>query len=376
MSHDATTIERATDGTTQGRTMKALRFHAAKDLRVETIAKPDQPGPGQVLVRNRFVGICGTDLHEYSYGPIFIPKEPHPFTGAHGTQILGHEFGGVVEAVGPGVTHVKPGDRVSVQPLIMPRSGDYFSDRGLFHLSPELALVGLSWVSGGMAEWSLLNDYNVAPIPDTLTDEEAALVEPAAVAVYACDRGGVTAGSSVLVTGAGPIGALTLLAAKAAGAAQLFVSDLNDTRLGFMKEMLPEVVTLNPKRDKVGDVVRARTEGNVGCDVAIECVGNEHALKACLDAVRKQGTVVQTGLHPHDNPLDWFSVTFKDVDIRGSWAYPTHYWPRVIRMIATGLLPASRVVTKRITLDTAITQGFDVLLDPAGTQLKILIDLN
>ena len=138
--------------------MKALRFHAARDLRIEDIDAPAAPAAGQVLIRNTFCGICGTDLHEYAYGPIFIPKEPHPFTGAHGTQVLGHEFGGVVEAVGPGVTSVKPGDRVSVQPLIMPRSGDYFADRGLFHLSPQLALVGLSWVSGGMAEMALLND--------------------------------------------------------------------------------------------------------------------------------------------------------------------------------------------------------------------------
>ena len=355
--------------------MKALRFHAARDLRIDDIPEPPAPGPGQVLIRNRHVGICGTDLHEYASGPIFIPVTPHPYSGASGPQVLGHEFGGVVTAVGAGVTHVAVGDRVSVQPLIMPRSGDYFADRGLFHLSENLALAGLSWVSGGMAEGALLNDYNVVKIPDTMSDEEAALVEPTAVAVYACDRGGVTAGSSVLVTGAGPIGALALLAAKAAGAAQLFVSDLNDTRLGFMKEMLPDVVTLNPKRDDVGDAIRAQTEGNVGCDVVIECVGNEHALKACLDAVRKQGVVVQTGLHPHDNPLDWFAVTFKDVDIRGSWAYPTHYWPRVIRMIATGLLPASKVVTKRIQLDNAVKEGFDALLDPAGTQLKILIDL-
>lgn len=355
--------------------MKALRFHAAKDLRLEELPKPGQPAPGQVLIRNRFVGICGTDLHEYAYGPIFIPVEPHPFSGASGPQILGHEFGGVVEAVGEGVEAVKPGDRVSVQPLIMPRSGDYFADRGLFHLSPQLALAGLSWVSGGMADYALLNDYNVQKIPDTLSDEEAALVEPSAVAVYACDRGGVTAGSSVLVTGAGPIGLLTLLAARAAGAAQLFVSDINDKRLAFAKAALPDLVTINPKRDNPGEVVRDLSEGKVGCDVAIECVGNEHALKACLDAVRKQGVVVQTGLHPHENPLDWFQVTFKDVDIRGSWAYPTHYWPRVIRLISSGLLPASKVVTRKITLDRAVTDGFDALLDPAGEQLKILIDL-
>ncbi len=356
--------------------MKALRFHAARDLRIEDIDAPAAPAEGQVLIRNTFCGICGTDLHEYAYGPIFIPTEPHAFTGAHGPQVLGHEFGGVVEAVGAGVTHVAPGDRVSVQPLIMPRSGDYYADRGLFHLSDQLALAGLSWHSGGMAERALLNDYNIVKIPDDLPDEAVALIEPTAVAVYACDRGGVFAGSSVLVTGAGPIGVLTLMAARAAGAVRLFVSDPNETRLALVRDLLPDVVTLNPTKASVGDEVRAATEGGVGCDVAIECVGNEHALKACLDAVRKQGVVVQTGLHPHDNPLDWFAVTFKDVDLRGSWAYPTHYWPRVAGMIASGALPAAKVVTRRIGLDEVITEGFDRLLDPAGTQLKILIDLS
>jgi len=357
--------------------MRALRFHAAKDLRIDDIvAPPARPPAGQVVIRNRFVGICGTDLHEYSYGPIFIPTEPHPFTRATAPQVLGHEYGGVVEAVGEGVTSVKPGDRVSVQPLVMPRAGDYYADRGLFHLSSSIAVVGLSWHSGGMAELSIVNDYNVFPVPDAMTDEEAALVEPTAVAVYACDRGRVAAGNSVLVTGAGPIGSLVLLAARAAGAAQLFVSDVNDARLELAKSIMPEIVTINPTREKAGDVVRAHSEGGSGCDVAIECVGNEHALKDCLDAVRKQGVVVQTGLHPHEAPLDWFQVTFKDVEIRGSWCYPTYLWPRTMRLIATGQLPAKGIVTKRIGLDEAVTSGFDALLDPAGTQLKILIDLS
>lgn len=355
--------------------MKALRFHAKKDLRVEEIAAPGTPLPGQVRVRNRYVGICGTDLHEYAAGPIFIPREPHPFTGACGAQILGHEFGGTIEAIGEGVTTVKVGDRVSIQPLIMPRSGDYYADRGLFHLSENIAVTGLSWQWGGMAEQAMLNEYNVIALPDGLSDEEAALVEPTAVAVYACDRGGVKAGNSVLVTGAGPIGLLTLLAARAAGATKLFVSDLNDARLKLAEALVPGVITINPKHDKPGDVVRDQTEGKVGCDVALECVGNEHALKACVDAVRKQGVVVQTGLHPHEAPIDWFQVTFKDIEIRGSWCYPTWYWPRVMRLIASGALPASKVVTKRITLDNAVSEGFEALLDPAGRNLKILIDL-
>ena len=355
--------------------MKALRFHAAKDLRLEDIDLPPKPGKGQVVIKNSFVGICGTDLHEYAYGPIFVPTTPHPFTKATAPQVLGHEFGGIVEAVGEGVHHVKPGDRVSVQPLIMPRSGDYYADRGLFHLSEDLALAGLSWISGGMSESALLNDYNVVKIPDTMSDEEAALVEPTAVAVYACDRGAVHAGQSVLVTGAGPIGMLTLLTAKAFGATKLFISDLNDTRLQLAKQILPEVITLNPKRDDVGAAIRAATEGGVGCDVALECVGNEKALQSCLDAVRKQGVIVQVGLHPGDSGLHWHTVTFKDVDLRGSWAYPTHLWPRVIDLIASGAIPAMKVVTKKIRLQDAVKEGFDVLLDPAGTELKILIDL-
>jgi (R,R)-butanediol dehydrogenase/meso-butanediol dehydrogenase/diacetyl reductase len=319
-------------------------------------------------LRHRPSRICiRSDLHPRQRAASF-----HQGTRA---QILGHEFGGTVEAIGEGVTTIAVGDRVSIQPLIMPRVGDYYAERGLFHLSDQLALAGLSWQWGGMSEAAIVHEYNVAKIPDSLSDEEAALVEPTAVAVYACDRGGVSSGNSVLVTGAGPIGLLTLLAARAAGATRLFVSDLNDARLAFAEKAVPGVIPVNPRRQNVGDVVRDQTEGKVGCDVAIECVGNEHALKACVDAVRKQGVVVQTGLHPHENPLDWFSVTFKDIELRGSWAYPTWYWPRVINLIATGALPASRAITNKITLDTAVKEGFEALLDPAGTNLKILIDL-
>jgi (R,R)-butanediol dehydrogenase/meso-butanediol dehydrogenase/diacetyl reductase len=355
--------------------MKALRFHAAKKLLIEDIENPSDPGDDEVVIANRFVGICGTDLHEYAYGPIFVPKEPHPFTGSFGPQVLGHEFGGVVKKVGKDVKHVREGDRVSVQPFITPRNGDYYTDRGNFQLSDMMALAGLSWVSGGMAEAALLKGYNVYPVPENLSDEEAALVEPTAVAVYACDRGGVKPGDAVLVTGAGPIGLLTLLSARAAGAVQLFVSDPNKTRLEIARKIIPDVVAINPTEASVGDVIRAATEGGVGCDVALECVGNTLALQACVDAVRKQGVVVQVGLHKGEAPINWFTVVYKDIDLRGSWAYPGQLWPRVMRLIASGQIPAKKVVTKTVSLDNAVKEGFDPLLDPAGTQLKILIDL-
>jgi (R,R)-butanediol dehydrogenase / meso-butanediol dehydrogenase / diacetyl reductase len=355
--------------------MKALRFHAAKNLRVEEIANPTEPAADEVVIENRFVGICGTDLHEYAYGPIFIPKTPHPFTGSSGPQVLGHEYGGVVTKIGRDVKNVREGDRISVQPFMSPRSGDYYTDRGNFQLSDMIGLAGLSWIGGGMAQQSLLKSYMVYEVPKELTDEDAALVEPTAVAVYACQRGRIKQGDAVLVTGAGPIGLLTLLAARSAGAVQLFVSDPNATRLKIAKGIIPDLVTINPKEQNVGEVVRAATEGGVGVDVAMECVGNTLALQACVDAVRKRGVVVQVGLHAGEAPINWFNVVYKDIDIRGSWAYPGQLWPRVMRLISSGQIPARKVVTKTVSLDTAIKDGFDVLLDPAGSQLKILIDL-
>lgn len=355
--------------------MNALRFHAKRDLRIEDVDAPGHPGPGQVKIRNHYCGICGTDVHEYLSGPIFISTAPHPFTGAHGPQILGHEFSGVVESIGDGVTSVSVGDRVSVQPLVMPRSGEFYAERGLFHLSGLIGVVGLSWEWGGMAEKAIVNEYNVAKIPDALSDEEAAMVEPAAVAVYSCERGGIRAGDSVLVTGAGPIGLLAMLAAHASGATTIFISDINDARLALAEKALPGVIIINPKRANVGDVVRQYTNSNVGCDVAMECVGNENALKACVDAVRKRGVVVQTGLHTGESAINWFMVTCKDIEIRGAFAYPTWYWPKVMGLIASGALPVRKLITNTIALDKALKDGFEALIDPAGNQIKVLIDL-
>jgi (R,R)-butanediol dehydrogenase/meso-butanediol dehydrogenase/diacetyl reductase len=355
--------------------MRALRFHGKGDLRIENVSAPDAPGPGQVQIRNRYCGICGTDVNEYTDGPVFICTHPHPYTGAHGPQILGHEFAGTVEAIGEGVTSVGIGDRVSVQPLVMPRSGEFFADRGLYHLSSLVAVIGLSDHWGGLAEHAIVNEYNVAKVPDTLSDEEAAMVEPAAVALYSVERGGIKPGDSVLVTGAGPIGLLALLAARAAGATTLFVSEINEHRLKGAETAVQGIIPINPRRENVGDVVRDQSVGKVGCDVALECVGSEAALLACVDAVRKRGVVVQTGLHSRNGSINWFDVSVKEVELRGSFAYPTWYWPKVMSLIASGALPVKKALTNKIALDDVVKDGFDALRDPAGTQIKILIDL-
>lgn len=355
--------------------MKAARFYNRRDIRVETIADPPEHlAPGQVLISNNLCGICGTDLHEYIDGPIFVPREPHPYSGAQLPLVLGHEFGGRVVAVGAAVTSVKPGDRVSVQPHIAPRD-DYYGRRGQYQLSDDLAIAGLSWAWGGFGEYAVLNDYNTVPIPDAVTDVQAALVEPAAVAVYAVTRAGVRPGDKVLVTGAGPIGQLVAMAAQAAGASLVLLSDTNDNRLTFARGILSGVITVNPMHDNLVEQVRDHTESGTGVDVAIECAGHSAPLGNCIEAVRRQGVVVQLGLHVDHASVDAFALARKDIDLRGSWCYSTLMWPRVASLLASGQLPAEKIVTRRIALADIVADGFEALIAQRSTQIKILVEV-
>src|SRR6202167_3959966 len=265
-------------------TMKAIRFYGKEDVRVEDVAAPTAMGDAQVMVKPLTCGICGTDLHEFAGGPIVTPSTPHKFTGAVLPQILGHEFSAEVLDVGGAVTRVRKGDRVSIQPLVMPLD-DYYSRRGLNHLSPSMGCVGLSWAWGGMGEYAVINDYNANPIPDNVTDEQGAMVEPTAVALYGVDRAKVTGGSTVLVTGAGPIGALVILICNAMGASKIFVSEPNANRRRHIESLGVAAAVLDPRALNVVDYIRENTEEGVGVDAAIECSGIELALNTCVEGV-------------------------------------------------------------------------------------------
>lgn len=352
--------------------MKALRLHGKKDLRVENLPEPSSIGPRQVVLRPTFCGICGTDLHEYAEGPTWVPKTPHPLTGAMLPQVLGHEFAGRIVAVGSGVTSLKVGHRVSIQPQISP-TDDYYGRRGLGHVSSQMATIGLSWGWGGMSELALVNEVNAIELPDSVSDEQGSLIEPAAVAVNAMDRGGVVTGSTVLVTGGGPIGALVALAARTAGASLIVVSEPNPRRREAIQGMDIGAVCLDPAADDVAGYMRAHTEEGVGADVAIECAGIQPALLACLDAVRRRGNIVQVGLFAHPVMLDPFTWASKNVTMVGVVAYPLSIWPRVIAMVGSGLFPIEKIITGRVNIDDAVPNGFDALLAKGSTHMKILV---
>jgi (R,R)-butanediol dehydrogenase / meso-butanediol dehydrogenase / diacetyl reductase len=349
--------------------MKALRYYGRKDLRVEDVPPPERCAPNQVIVKISVCGVCGTDLHEYLAGPIFIPTKPDPFTGASIPQIIGHEFSGTIVAVGDDLKNYRENDRVAIQPLIMPQN-DYYALRGLSHLSEKRAAVGYSWPWGGMGEYAVLNEYNIAKLPNSVSDEQGALVEPAAVAIHAVRTGGLQVGNSLLISGGGPIGALAVLSGAAAGAT-IFVSEPNPARRKAIESWGLCAAVLDPSTEDVPRRLRDLTE--VGVDIAIECVGHERSLATCLESVKRQGVVVQIGLPTTETRIDLELLVSKAIHLRGSTCFPIHSWPEIIGLIDAGKLPVEKLISRRVTLDRAVPDAFEVLTSRENDCLKILV---
>jgi (R,R)-butanediol dehydrogenase/meso-butanediol dehydrogenase/diacetyl reductase len=350
--------------------MKAAVFHGEHDVRVEQVADPAGPGDGEVLIRPLWCGICGTDLHEYAMGPIVIPASPHRLNGSQLPQVLGHEFSAEVVDTGPGVQHVRAGQRVSIMPLLFCGTC-YYCRRGLNHLCVSMACIGLSYDWGGIAELAVVPASHVTPLPETVSDLQGALVEPTAVAAYGVDVAQVRPGDTVLVTGAGPIGALASLYAAQLGA-RVIISEVNPVRAELARSLdVGEVV--DPTQLDVVGWIKDTTEG-IGADAVIECSGNERALQTAIDAVRSAGRISQTGLHTKAASIEPMKLSEHDIALVGTWCYPVTDWPRIIDLIARGRLPVDKVVTAQVPMADVVERGFEVLLSPTGDQVKVLID--
>src|SRR6476661_4474526 len=350
--------------------MRALRFHAAHDLRIEDVPEPPAPGPGEVVVRVVTCGICGTDLHEYMAGPIVTPVEPHPLTGAQNPQILGHEFAGDVVAVGPGVTSVEEGDRVAIMPLAYCGHCAYCR-RGFQHLCATMACVGLSHAWGGMGELATVAEYQVVRLPDGVSSRQGALIEPTAVAAYGVERAGVRPGDRVLVTGAGPIGALAALCAHSAGASTVYVSEPNPARRA-RAEALGVAVVLDPTSVDLPALLREQTDG-LGVDMAIECSGHPAGFAAAIASLRRRGTLAQTGLFVGEASVEPYLWSLNDLTIVGTWCYWVYDFGRIASQIAAGSLPVERVVTSAVTLDGA-PDAFARLASGTADEIKVLVE--
>ena len=351
--------------------MKAAVYYGAGDIRVESVDEPSELGPRQLLLRPEWCGICGTDLHEFAEGPIVIPEQPHALNGSVLPQILGHEFSAEVVDTGSDVVNAAPGDRVSIMPLIVCGHCTYCA-RGLQHLCERMACTGLSSDWGGISGLAVVEDYQVARLPDAVSDLQGALVEPAAVAAYGVDRAGLTGGQTALVTGVGPIGALAALYAVACGL-DVIIAEPNPNRAAFA-ERLDLGAVIDPRDESATDLILELT-GGLGVDATIECSGNAGALNLGIEVTRSRGAVVQTGLHTGPASIEPMQVSLKDLSVIGTWCYPIQDWPRIIGLIASGRFPVEKVVSARIDSERIVPDGFEALLDPEGDEMKVLVSV-
>ena len=268
------------------------------------------------------------------------------------------------------MTRVAAGDRVAIMPLSYCGTCAYCR-RGLQHLCATMGCVGLSHAWGGMAELATVAEYQIVPLPDEVSYRQGALIEPTAVAAYGVERAGVKAGDRVLVTGAGPIGALAALCARSAGASTVYVSEPNPARRA-RAEALGVATVLDPTALDVPAFLREECDG-LGVDVAIECSGHPNGFAAAIASLRKRGTLAQTGLFVGQASVEPMLWALNDLTIVGTWCYWVYDFDRIAAQIAAGDLPVERVVTSNVGLDGA-PDAFALLASGTADEIKILID--
>ena len=268
------------------------------------------------------------------------------------------------------MTRVTEGDRVAIMPLAYCGHCPYCR-RGLQHLCATMACVGLSHAWGGMAELATVAEYQVVPLPDGVSYRQGALIEPTAVAAYGVERAGVSPGDRVLVTGAGPIGALAALCARAAGASTVYVSEPNPARRA-RAEALGVATVLDPTSVDVPELLREQSDG-LGVDVAIECSGHPNGFAAAVRSLRRRGTLAQTGLFVGEASVEPMLWALNDLTIVGTWCYWVYDFDRIAAQIAAGDLPVERVVTSNVTLDEA-PDAFARLASGTADEIKVLVD--
>ncbi|MGA2513401.1 MAG: L-idonate 5-dehydrogenase [Candidatus Limnocylindrales bacterium] len=316
--------------------MRALVIHGVHDLRVDERDAP-APGPGEVEVSIAVGGICGSDLHYYHDGGVGDFKLREPMT-------LGHEVVGRVGRMGAGVTGLEQGQRVAVHPA-RPCGVCEFCRSGRANICTDVRFLGSAGrfphVQGGFSEKLVVSAAQIVPIPDSLSFEHAVFAEPLAVGIHAVHRAGDVAGRSVLITGAGPIGAAAILAAQHAGAARIIVTDIVDETLAVARR-LGATDTINV-RDNPGPLP--------GVDFAIEMSGAAAGVASCLNAVRRGGRVVLVGMPATPAPAPLFLVVSREIEVVGSYRYTSEY-AEAVGAIAAGL-DVTPLMSGRYTLDHA-----------------------
>ena len=322
--------------------MLACRIHGAEDLRIEPVGDVE-PGPGEVLLKLGAAGICGSDLHYYFEGRngSFIIREP---------LIPGHEASATVVGVGEGVSRVKPGDRVAVSPSHACGRCEYCRE-GREHLCVDMRFLGSAsrypHVQGMFQEHFVMGERQCYPVAGDVSLGELAFAEPLAVGLHGVHRAGSLLNKSVLITGAGTIGCVTVLAARLAGAAEVTVSDILDRPLAKAREVgADRTVRIDREPD-------ALTRPQF--DVALEVSGSFAALKTCVAATKRGGRIIQVGTLAHE-PLPFVvnELMAKELDLLGAFRWGIEFdW--AVNYLQLRRVDVRPLLTRQVPLADAVS---------------------
>jgi L-iditol 2-dehydrogenase len=318
--------------------MRQVRLVADRELVVEDVPVPEVRA-GEALVRTSAVGICGSDVHAY--------HGRHPFV--HPPIVLGHEFGGTVTALGSPTEGIRVGQMVTVEPSVVCGVCENCR-RGRYNICASLQVLGCVGWQGAQAEYIRVPAAKIIPLPRDWSGERGALVEPAAVAVHAIRQGRLMDRSRVVILGAGPIGLMTLQAAKAHGAAEVTVIDLVPARLERARAFRADHTL--PGGDGVVAAVH-RLWGPEGVDLIFDCVAVAQTVDQALRMARKGIRIVVVGVPAGSVPVDLSLVQDRELELVGTLMYRREDFDEAIRLMEAGTMAPEQMVTHRLPLERA-----------------------
>ena len=331
--------------------MKAVVLHPPHDLRIDDM-QPGQPGPHQVRVRIHNGGICGSDLHYYHHGGFGTVRVREPI-------VLGHEMAGIVETIGAGVTSVKVGDRVAVNPSLPCQTCKYCLEGAQQHcldMRFNGSAMRMPHVQGGFRELLVCDEAQA--IPAAMPLERAAFAEPLSVCLHAIRQAGPLLGRRVLVTGAGPIGVLCAMVARHAGAREIVITDLLDAPLALARKVAADR-TVNVGQDKDAMADYARDKGHF--DTAFEASGSGIAVSTAIASLRPAGTLVQVGNGGAETAIPLNALLAKEITLRGTFRFHAEF-AMAVELLARNAIDVAPLLTEIIPVDDAV-RAFDLATD-------------
>lgn len=343
--------------------VRALVLERQHELALRDIDLPLEVGPGMVKIAIHTVGVCGSDVHYYTHGRIgpFVVNAP---------MVLGHEAAGTVTEVGAGVSHLKVGDRVCMEPGI-PDPNSRASRLGLYNVDPAVTFWATPPVHGVLTPEVVHPANYTFKLPDNVSFAEGAMVEPFAVGMQAASKAAIKPGDTAIVMGAGPIGTMVAIAALAGGCARVIVADLAQPKLDIAAKY-QSVIPVNIRDKNLAEEVGRLTDG-WGADVVFECSGSPKAWETIMDLPRPGGTIVIVGLPVEPVKVDIAAASTKEVRIENVFRY-AHQYDRAIALIASGKVDLKPLISETFAFEDSI-KAFDRAVEARPSDVKLQIRL-